>query len=393
MAQAPKSLWQSLKPVAMMAAVVLGVGGALVLVALVVSLMVDSLVTALLIAVAIVVALALSAFLLMVVPGWDVGALGTTTADQHERAAKTVELRVASRASIAQAIGGVLLIATLAVAAYQANGARRAADDARQAATANLKLASEAQLTERFARSVEQLDSSSSEGGAQVDVRVGALFALQRIGEDSERDRQPALLTVATYVRNNVAHARRGPSSPAQQDACFSPRRLARRVNLRADMRVALSYVLPTLEKAWPRPGVGWSQGLQFTNFTGVNLGPLTLIGLNLEGSLFRDANLGHASFQRVFLRGASFRDACLYGADFSGPGSRFEKLDLRGADLRNAHVTRSFFSGATVDSRTNVDSIELDGERFDRTQLVRACHNSKPGVPLALCDAVNTRS
>ena len=57
-------------------------------------------------------------------------------------------------------------------------------------------------MSERFSRAVEQLGATDDKGRPATAVRTGALFSLMRIGIDSELYTQPALLVVASYVRD-----------------------------------------------------------------------------------------------------------------------------------------------------------------------------------------------
>jgi hypothetical protein len=64
------------------------------------------------------------------------------------------------------------------------------------------------QLTDRFTRAIEQL------GHKKLDVRLGGIYALERIAEDSKRDRPQVVEVLTAYVRE---HARRNDVSPREQ--------------------------------------------------------------------------------------------------------------------------------------------------------------------------------
>jgi Pentapeptide repeats (8 copies) len=303
--------------------------------------------------------------LLWLVPVWEIEALEPARGVEAEERAKLTELRISSRASIGQTIAAILLIATLALTAYQASGARRAAEDARKAADRNSQIAYDSQVTERFARGVEEL------GARAPDVRVGALFSLARIGEDSARDTEPILLTIASYIRRNLPSARPRPLNT--NNACLTPKRIERRKNPRADLRIALRYVLPHLGRDWRRQRLGPSGGLQFTDFRVMNLGTpsrmspgaLRFVAVDIEGSTFRDANISHSWFEGVNLDDVSFRDACLLGVNFTNSVPVITGLDLRGADLRYADVRHEFFRDAKVGARTHLRDIRVDGKPY----------------------------
>jgi hypothetical protein len=59
-------------------------------------------------------------------------------------------------------------------------------------------VAQERQITELFTAAVDQLGSDNLEN------RLGAIYALERIAEDSVRDHWPIMEILATYVRQNA---------------------------------------------------------------------------------------------------------------------------------------------------------------------------------------------
>jgi hypothetical protein len=275
------------------------------------------------------------------VPNHDVEAFRAAGVSEE----KLAELRLTSRTSITQAIGGVALIVTLALTAYQANGAR-------QSANANVRIAEEGQLAERFSRAVDQLGATTPGGQPAIDVRVGALFALERIGEDSERDTQPALQTVAAYLNDNLQNrqdANYPSGTPCSHDH-------PERQQPRNDFRVALQYVLPGLGLSWLKQSHGGiSPALQGTDFSRMDLNAITnttFRGVLLDHVSFRDSDLGGTEFDTAGLVNVDFRDACLVGVQ-ADDRSGFDHIDLRGADLRGASVPPEFFGFALTDKQT----------------------------------------
>jgi hypothetical protein len=68
-----------------------------------------------------------------------------------------------------------------------------------------VQVAREGQLTERFTTAVGQLSNRS------VDVRLGGIYALERIAIDSERDRQTTYEVLCAYVRQHAPSSRPTP--------------------------------------------------------------------------------------------------------------------------------------------------------------------------------------
>lgn len=99
------------------------------------------------------------------------------------------KLRNDARTTLLQGLGGLAVLVGAAAALRQ------------------VKIASEGQVTERFTRAVDQL------GHESLDVRLGGIYALERITGDSERDRSTIAEILTAFVRG---HALWPPSRPGQ---------------------------------------------------------------------------------------------------------------------------------------------------------------------------------
>src|SRR5688572_7297106 len=115
---------------------------------------------------------------------------------------KLAKLTLEARGSITQAFGGLALVVTLAITAYQVSETRRTSEN-------TLRLSERAQLSQRFSQAVDQLNATGTKGDPAVDVRTGALFSLHTLGLDSKDFADSAFFTVATYVMNNYGRSRR----------------------------------------------------------------------------------------------------------------------------------------------------------------------------------------
>lgn len=82
-----------------------------------------------------------------------------------------IDAENAARTAIIQGAGGFFVFLTALVAFLNYRETRR-----------NVTIAEEKQVTERFAKAIEQL------GNASIHVRLGAIYALERIAKDSEKD-------------------------------------------------------------------------------------------------------------------------------------------------------------------------------------------------------------
>ena len=88
------------------------------------------------------------------------------------------------RKAVAQIVGGAFVLIGVAATLQSVKQTH-----------VSIELARQGQVTERFTRAIEQL------GSAQRDVRVGGLYALERIAKDSQADAPTVLEVVAAFVR------------------------------------------------------------------------------------------------------------------------------------------------------------------------------------------------
>src|SRR6185437_5342840 len=77
-------------------------------------------------------------------------------------------------------------------------------------AQSNIRVAEEGKITDRFSKAIEQL------GSKKLEIRLGGIYALERIANDSERDHWPVMEVLTAYVREN-APSRRKPGQPSEQ--------------------------------------------------------------------------------------------------------------------------------------------------------------------------------
>src|SRR5829696_8005191 len=57
------------------------------------------------------------------------------------------------------------------------------------------------QVTERFTRAIDQLGATDTKtGDPQLEVRLGGIYALERIARESEADHQPVMEVLVAYI-------------------------------------------------------------------------------------------------------------------------------------------------------------------------------------------------
>lgn len=171
--------------------------------------------------------------------------------------------------------------------------------------------------TTRYMQAVEQLSHT------HVAVRLGGLYALERIAEDSPRD-------AGTVQEVVSAHVRRGKSLWASGDE--------------SDVATELTAAVRIL---------GRSPHFSQPDLSGCDLHGLKLMNLSLPG-----ANLAETS-----LRDCDLTDCDLRGADLSGCDltNAWLDADLRGADLAGSTLRGATLHGAQLD-QANMQSADLMG-------------------------------
>lgn len=205
-----------------------------------------------------------------------------------------------------------------------------------------LRVAQEGQITERFTRAIEELGKSDDEesvarnnarqvgSGKYLAIRLGGIYALERMSKDPKADYAAVIDILTAFVRQNSA---------ARADETV--------VKVKPDIQAILT-VLGRRERSYGQ-GENQSLNLSATDLSGADLTNAKFGAVNLTQSRLNDALLNGAD-----LNGALLSDARLIGIFLTG--AHLQNADLRGAKLTAAHVTGADFSGA------NLDAVDLRG-------------------------------
>jgi hypothetical protein len=261
---------------------------------------------------------------------------------------KLAELGMTARTGLTQALGGLALVVTLAITAYEANQAHRAAVDAQKTAADNLKVANRnlriagtsldltrrGQVSERFAAAAQQLGATGETKSAALS-RSGAMFSLRRLALDSPENVVPILLFTANYIATRYQ-----PSPHLAPNGCKASFQ-----NFPIDLDIALRVVLPTASARPKNDQRELLQGFTGADFNGLARDKAFFSGFDLTGTKFRHASLNYADFRDSNLSHARFDHACLRYADFRGAnlkGARLDGADLHGAKFQRARLRRS---------------------------------------------------
>lgn len=207
------------------------------------------------------------------------------------------------------------------------------------------------QITSRFNTAIGNL------GSASLDVRLGGIYALERIMHDSARDQPTVVSVLSAYARQHAPAADKPPpvldeEPPAKAD-------IQAAVTVLGNRRPDRDQKLPIDLSHTALRGIQLTGDPDQIHFHGVDL---------------TEADLGGASLYNVDLREAYLNGANLSGAALEG--SRLDGASLYGADLRDANLTESNFDAADL-SAANLTGAGFCTELVADNKVVdRRCAN-----------------
>ena len=289
------------------------------------------------------VGLLLAVFSLVLLPSILYPRLPTSELERVADAGKRIELQQAQsrlrndvRSACLQGIAGLLVVIGAAATWQQVQVAR------------------DGQNTDRFNRAIEQLGSDS------LDVRIGGIYALERLAMNSEEDRRLVQMVLGGFIRRRSPWLVGSPDGPAHPTQAVEDRRIWLRMNA-GDVQAALGALARrSASKDAPRLFLSRvdlrsirleNAQLARASLRHSNLARAVLRGSTLEGSDLTDADLRQADLDHVALNGASLRGAHLVDANLSGADLR--GADLCEADLRARGLSAADLTGARADEAT----------------------------------------
>jgi len=243
-------------------------------------------------------------------------------------------------------------------------------------ATRTYWLTQQGQITDRYTKAIEQL------GSEKLDVRLGGIYALERIATDSQRDHPTVVEVLSAFVREHsrdmltaLTALLQGQSEPAevrQPSLDLSGDPLPKP---RTDVQAALTVLgrLPQqsgvsrgdLYGAFLAGAVLIGADLSGADLDGANLSGAVLHYVDLDGALLRTADLSYAQGYRAKLSAAHLDGAHLSGARLDE--AKLSHARLEGADLSGARLQGADLSGARL------DEADLSGAQLARADLRKA--------------------
>jgi uncharacterized protein YjbI with pentapeptide repeats len=226
-----------------------------------------------------------------------------------------------------------------------------------------VELTEQGQVTDRYTRAIEQL------GSDKVDVRIGAIYALERIARDSARDHPTVMEVLSAFIREHSPE--RVPDPAAVETA---------KLKTRADVEAAMTVIARRDEAR----DVG-RINLAGADLTRTDLTRAKLAGAKLVSTNFTGADLTGADLTGARLINATLANTVLTGATLASAELQYAKLPnahlleavltdakLFTTILTGAHLVDTDFTGAKLPN-TSFDGARLDKAKFIGAELIRA--------------------
>ena len=311
-------------------------------------------------------------------------------------------------------IGGPVVIWRVVSAHTQAQAALHQA----QAALRQADIAQEGHYTDLFTKAVEQLGATRevkryvdvAKGDTterelvtvtepNLEVRLGAIYALDRIARDSERDHWPIMEVLCAYVRN-PQNCGEPAATSAGADWYFW-------LGTIKEPRVDIQAAFTVIGQRPPERIVFETEGSLRLNLAGANLQRAQLSKGKFANANLAEARLESAALDEANLEGASLDEAHLQGARLDGAhlegasvylaslvgvwlsGAHLEGARLNGAHLEGAMLSEAHLQGARLDG-AHLEGARLDGAHLEGAVLFRADLSEVRGLdPDQLASAV----
>jgi uncharacterized protein YjbI with pentapeptide repeats len=197
------------------------------------------------------------------------------------------------------------------------------------------ELTEQGQVTDRFTKAIEQL------GSDKLDVRIGGIYALERVARDSAKDHPIVMEVLTAFIREHSREPWPPPDTGSSEQGRLT----------RPDVQAAVTVVG---RRDAERDIRGRRVDLTAAHLTSAQLVRAHLDGANLTGAYLDGANL-----LAVHLAGADLTDAQLTGAHLIR--AHLDDAEFTGANLTGAHLVGVHLDGAHL-IRARLDGAEFAG-------------------------------
>lgn len=201
------------------------------------------------------------------------------------------------------------------------------------------ELTREGQVTERYVEAIKLLGSGS------LHERLGGIYSLERIMNDSERDHRTVVEVLSAFVRT-PGSARDWPDAETGRSADDGAEQ-----TLSTHSAPDVAAALTVLGRQPAR------QSHHVTDLRGARLTGATIRDADLQDANLQGVELTGATLENVVLTGAHLASATLTGATFwegdlsdvIAPDANFTAVKAVGTQVTNAVLTRAILVGADL--------------------------------------------
>jgi uncharacterized protein YjbI with pentapeptide repeats len=272
--------------------------------------------------------------------------------------------------TLAASLGAIGVVFNL----YYTGKREEAFNKSANAALRNAEAAQDKQITERFTKAVEQLASQ------EIAVRLGGIYALERIAKDSEKDHWTIMEVLTAFVREPPPlKAPLEAEKPLLELPTYIQKTKDDKQSqkLRIDIQAALTVIgRRDMEKDLENQKLDLRNAdiaganIREAQLQGVILRKANLQGANLEKANLQQANLIEANLQQANLTKAHLQGAILIDAQLQE--AYLEKAQLQGAELGGAKLQGARLSHAQLQGAF-LQLADMQSTRLSHAQLQEA--------------------
>lgn len=246
-------------------------------------------------------------------PKFYVRSLPIEMGKDFDREKERLKLEDDTRKTFAQIIGGIVLLGGLI---FTYNTYRIQTEQTRLQVKQQ-EINQEGQFTDRFTKAVDQL------GDEKLEIRLGGLYALERIAKDSPKDYWTVIEILSAYIRENAKKKESVERNENKNSANDKVDKAEKNTKVTTDTQAALTIIGRRKSEQDPKAdridlsGTDLSGAvLMHADLSGADLSEADLLDANLIGADLSGAILWRADLSRAVLSGVNLSNANLLGAD-----------------------------------------------------------------------------
>jgi len=226
-----------------------------------------------------------------------------------------------------------------------------------------LQIAERGQVTERFSKAVEHIGDKEN-----VSVRIGGLYALEKIALDSEKERATIQKVIASFIRR-----------PPYLDK--SKTTISSNLNDCPDIHIAIKIFRDLNNSSDSYPDLSNAR-LEYLDLSRLDLSKLNFTGASFKGSSLKYANLNKSNFVTSDFEKSDLSNVSVHSTNFMNTDftksilfqstikdcclsfSKFEEAEIESTSIRNSALSYCDFSKCSFGSN-DIDNCNLTGSIF----------------------------